>query len=157
MKKSNYPSVELRKASELKPHPDTLRFATAESLYGLQNSIKEFGILRPPVLNVTTGNLIDGDWLVSALKERGDTEIICYCVELTPEQEEIAHMALNNHVGEWIWQPVSEKLKEINAKTGTLALTGFHPYDTGPLIAADWSPAKVGPLDGSCSQQIGLI
>lgn len=147
----------MRKVSDLKAHPDTLRNATSESVFGLRNGIEAFGILRPLVLNITTGNIVDGDKVLAALRDAGAEDVPCWCVELSEEVEDVAHMALNNHVGEWVWQSVSEQLKAIQAKGKPLTLTGFHPYDIGPLVAADWTPVAVGKLEGGDPTQRDLL
>jgi hypothetical protein len=156
-KKNQYPRLERRKVSSVKAHPDGVRSHTSDSLYLLGKSVEQFGLLRLPVLNVRTGNLIDGDLLLEALRHLSTEEVDFWCVDVPEELEDVAHLALNNHAGEWQWRPVSEHLKAVQALGLPMGLTGFHASDYGPLTAADWSPAPKGPMDGSGNEQGSLL
>ena len=145
----NYPCVEVRKLSTLKAHPDAVRSVTAEAVYNLRKSHDEFGLLRLPVLNVRTGNVIDGDHLITVLRDKGVEEVQVWCVDIDEAKEDIAHLALQNHCGEWMWEPVSVLLRALKDAGHELLLTGFHPYDISPLTQAEWSPVEKGPFDGS--------
>ena len=152
-----YPRLERRKLADLKPHPDGVRASSPTDLFQLGKSYDRFGLLRPPfVLNARTGNLLDGDVMVGVLRDRGVEEADVWVVDVPEEDEDAAHLALQNHVGEWQWQAVSVRLKELQGRGLDPRLTGFHDYDIGPLCAADWSPAEKGPLDGSDAKQEGF-
>lgn len=158
--KKKYPRLEDRPLSTLKPHPDGVRTHDADSLYALGRSLSKFGLLRPPfVVNDATGNMIDGDLVLEALRSVMDKDAMVpvWAVSIPEEDEDAAHLALQNHAGEWQWQPVSELLKAVAARGGDVKLAGFHESDTGPLLAADWKPAAKGPLDGSDASQISLL
>lgn len=160
MKKTTptYPCLKVMPLSDLKPHPDGVRTATAESVFNLTRCYELLGLLRPPVvLNVTTGNVIDGDRMIEALRRAEVASVPVWCVEIPEEAEDAAHLALQNHAGEWQWEAVSKLLKKMKERNEPLELTGFHEYDTGPLVAADWTPPAKGPLDGSDAAQIGLF
>mgnify|MGYP001244492901 CR=1 FL=1 len=153
-----YPRLETRRLSDLKTHPDGVRSATPADEYRLGKSLAHFGLLRPPfVLNARTGALLDGDRMRRPLRESGVEKVPVWVVDLPAEDEDAAHLALQNHVGEWQWQPVSLLLKAVGARGLDVGLTGFHDSDTGPLMAADWTPKEVGPLDGSDPKQGGLF
>jgi ParB-like chromosome segregation protein Spo0J len=155
---NKYPKLEMRELSTLKAHPDGVRTAEAEDEYRLGKSLAHFGLLRPPfVLNARTGALLDGDRMLRPCREAGLAHVPVWVVDLPEEDEDAAHLALQNHVGEWQWQPVSELLKALVARKLDVGLTGFHSSDTGPLLAAEWKPAQVGPLDGSDPRQGGLL
>ena len=120
--------------------------------------MQEFGILRPVVLNIRTGAVLDGDRMLSALRDKDpEQNVPVWCVDLPEEQEDAAHLALNNHCGEWQWQPVSDLLKAIQARGQDLALTGFHDYDTGPLVAADWTQPHILEAQGHDPKQVALL
>jgi hypothetical protein len=154
------PGPVLVKLSELRAHPDTVHPAGPESVYRLGRSLAHFGLLRCPiVLNRRTGTLLDGDKLLAALKAclPPHEEVWVWSVDVPEEEEDAAHAALNNHAGEWVWERVSELLRAVQAKGQDLALTGFHEYDIGPLVAAEWRKPEVGPLDGSDPKQGALL
>ena len=125
--------------------------------YRLGKSLIYFGLLRVPfVLNARTGALLDGDRMLQPCREAGLVEVSVWVVDLSEEDEDAAHLALQNHVGEWQWQAVSLQLKSLASRGLDVGLTGFHDSDTGPLMAADWTPKEKGPLDGSDPQQGGF-
>lgn len=155
--KPKYPRLEQRELSGLKAHPDGVRSAQPTDEYRLAKSLAHFGLLRPPfVLNARTGNLLDGDRMLRPCREAGMAEVPVWVVDLPEEDEDAAHLALQNHVGEWMWQPVSDRLKDIRGRGLDVGLSGFHDSDTGPLLAADWKKPEKGPLDGSDPKQEGF-
>lgn len=153
-----YPRMEMRKLATLKAHPDGVRTAQTVDEFRLGKSLTHFGLLRIPfVLNVRTGALLDGDRMIRPMRESGIEEVPVWVVDLPEEDEDAAHLALQNHVGEWQWEPVSKLLKALTERGLDMGLTGFHDSDTGPLCAADWTPKEKGPLDGSDPKQGGLF
>ena len=150
---SGYPRLEMRPTASLKAHPDGVRSAIPSDELRLLNSLKHFGFLRPPfTINVRTGTLLDGDEMLDACRALGLESVPVWLVDLPEEDEDAAHLALQNHVGEWQWQPVSLLLKALAARGLDVGLTGFHDSDTGPLMAADWAPAKVGDMHCDANQ-----
>lgn len=157
-KKNGYPRLELRPLSSLKAHPDSVRRADAEDEYRLRKSAGHFGLLRPPfVVNDRTGTLLDGDRMLAALRAAGVEQAPVWVVNLPEEDEDAAHLALQNHVGQWLWEPVSGLLKGVQARGLDVGLTGFHDSDTGPLLAAEWKKPEVGPIDGADPRQEALL
>lgn len=157
-KKDNaYPRLEIRPLTDLCTHPDHDRTSSSESKHWLRRSVEKFGLLQLPVLNARTGRLLGGALLVSAMRDMERAATPTWVVDLAPELEEAAALALNNHAGEWIWKEVSLVLKKMNENNEPLGLTGFHDSDIGPLVAADWKPAEKGPLDGSDARQGALL
>lgn len=151
------------KLKDLKAHPDGCRTHQSHTALMLATSVKTFGgLLRVPfVLNQRTGNLIDGDQMREALVlvpgYTPETEVPVWVVDIPEELEDAAHLALQNHAGEWVWQTVSDHLKALPADLDK-KVTGFLDSDIGPLTAADWKPAAKGPLTG-CEdpQQTSLL
>jgi len=80
-----------------------------------------------------------------------------WCVEVKEDEEELIHLALNNHAGDWQWQPVSVQLKAIKERGQEVKLSGFHEYDIQPLLAAEWKPAELGTLEGGDPGQQTLL
>ncbi len=154
---SKYPRHEVRKVKDLKAHPDGVRSAGPDAVFRLGASVRHFNLLRPPVLNIRTGSVLDGDRLLAALRDSGAEEVEVWCVDVPEAEEDAAHLALNNHCGEWQWQAVSLLLKSCVERGVDAGLTGFLDSDTGPLLSADWSPAKVGPMDGTDGSQVEMF
>lgn len=151
------PTFEMLPVIAIKPHPDRLRQCDAEEVYRLRKCIATLGWLAPLVFNTTTNTLLDGDKRLQAAKDLGMKEVPCVVVEVPAEHEMAAHMALQNHVGDWQWQGVSEQLKAMQAGGLDVDLAGFHSRDSGPLLLADWAPAAKGPMDGSDKDQGVLL
>lgn len=145
------PKVELRDISELlkqlKDNPSSLRKADAVSCHWLAKQHEAFGLLQFPVLNKATGNLLGGAQNIRVLHSLGHTKAWVLLVDMDPTREAAAAFALNNHAGEFAWRPVSEALKLLLRVGDELGTTGFRESDYGPLVAAEWEPAKKAPLD----------
>lgn len=65
---------------------------------GLRESIREFGMLEMPVVNKIDGEfrLVSGHQRVQAMLAEGVEFADCLVVTLTPEQEKIANLTMNN-------------------------------------------------------------
>lgn len=145
--KPQYPRVEPRRVGDVRVEvPCAVRRSAAVDVYQLKKQVERLGVLRPPVLNVRTGRVVDGERLVAVLREADpDAEVQFWCVDLSEGDEELARLALNNHCGVWQWQEVSAVLKAAGAD---VAATGFKDYYTRPLLASDWTVPAKGALDG---------
>ncbi len=154
-----FPRLETMKVAVLKAHPDGVRSHSSDSLYLLNKSREKLGLLRPPVtLNARTGHVLDGDLWIEAARMANVEELPVWLVDIDETLEDIAHLALQNHAGEWMWEQVSGMLKVLKEKNEELLrLTGFHEYDIGPLTAAEWKPATPGPMDGTDAAQTSLL
>lgn len=143
--------------ADLKVRKDQVRTFSSEDVHRLSVSVDKMGVLRPLVVNGRNMAVLDGALVAKALRAAGAVAAPCWVVDLPPELEMTAHLALQNHVGEWNWQAVSEALQAVQAAGLAVDLTGFHSSDTGPLLAADWTPAKQQPLDGSDASQTTFL
>jgi ParB-like chromosome segregation protein Spo0J len=135
------PRLEQRKVSTLKAHPDGISYIETGAPLALANLFKVFGFLRPPfVLNERTGNLLDGDQFLDAVRVLQLDEVPVWIVDVPEELEDAAHLALQNRVSTWNWQGVGDLLKALESRGQALSLTGFPAHITAPLVAADWTP-----------------
>jgi hypothetical protein len=148
------------KLKDLKAHPDGCRTHQSHTALMLATSVKTFGgLLRIPfVLNQRTGNLIDGDQMREALAlvpgYTPETEVPVWVVDIPEELEDAAHLALQNHAGEWEWPQVSDMLKRQKDAT----VTGFPNSKILALISVEeWEPKLNTTLDGADSQQSNLL
>ena len=154
---ATYPRFELRKCSSLAVHPDGVRQASEEAVFNIGKCVEQLGVLRPLVVSARTGRVLDGDLLLEKLRAQGSDEVPCWVVDVPEEQEDTAHLALNNHAGEWQWEKVSKHLQSLAGKKQELALTGFRSHDIAPLLEADWKPQGADPLDDSDKNQQSLL
>jgi ParB-like chromosome segregation protein Spo0J len=92
--------IEKRKVSELKFYPGNPRKISPETLEKLKNSIKEFGIVDPLVIN-KNNEVIGGNQRLKAIRELGITEVDCVVVDLSKSKEKALNVALNKIQGEF--------------------------------------------------------
>ena len=96
----------------------------------LDKSLSKFGTVVPLIVNEETGTLISGHQRLAVLKEKGETEVECVIVKLSPKKERQLNIALNKIDGKWDY----DKLFDV--------LSGF---DKDELTFAGYSPKE---LDG---------
>lgn len=113
--KADFPRLEIRKVSELAPALENPRRITAEQKAKLKRSLDELGNLSPITFNVRTGKVLGGHKRLEVLQEAGELETAVWCVDLVPEKERAAMLALNTHAGEWDEEKLSEFLKGLDA------------------------------------------
>lgn len=88
----------------------------------LRESIKKFGNLQPIVVNNRTNKLLSGHQRLKILSETQD-EVDVWLVDLNEFQEQSASLALNNEVGEFDDEALSEIIKGFDSEQ--VYLTGF--------------------------------
>jgi hypothetical protein len=76
-----------KKASEFKQNPKNWRLHPEEQRAMLSEMISRVGFISPVIVNVTTGNLIDGHARVKEMLDAGDVEVPYVEVELTEQEE----------------------------------------------------------------------
>jgi len=131
------------KLSDLCAVADGTRTVSIEALFHLKKQFEILGVIQLPTFNVKTKRLLGGKLSVQVLRDAGETDCQVLCVDLVADLEDAAIMALNNHAGEWVWQPVSEQLKAMQERKQSLQLTGFRDYETSPLVTADWTKPEI--------------
>ncbi|PYS91474.1 MAG: hypothetical protein DMF62_02365 [Acidobacteria bacterium] len=116
---------------DLKPAPYNPREISDKALKGLQESIKQFGIVQPIVWNKRTGYVVGGHQRVAAMAEMGYTTVPVAILDLDDQQEKALNLALNNPKTSGVFtEEVDELLAEIrNSMPETfkaLMLSGIH-------------------------------
>lgn len=108
-----------------------------ESLNRLTRSYKEFGCVKPIVVNRRSGRVVAGHQGIKAAKRAGLTELPVMYVDLDDVREKALNIALNNQnlAGEWDFPKLTELLKELAGELDfDLTLTGFTPPEIGEMI-----------------------
>ncbi len=155
-----YPRVEQRSLSTLKAHPDGVRTNDPAAEHILRKQIERWGIIQFPLLNARTGNVLDGDLLILALRASGDParEIPVLVIDVPEEEEDAVHLARNNHFGEWQWNLVSELLKRIATGGHDTMLTGFAQHMILALSSVEeWAPEMTLNDQGDAAAQQSLL
>ena len=156
----------------LAPTPYNPRKAWAEGQGdAFKRSLFEFGDLSGIVKNVRTGNLVGGNKRTDVFREAEGAKIVkteqepdkqgtvahgyviadgnrfAYREVDWPEaKEKAANLAANKWSAEWEWEGASKLLQELNAKFD-LTLTGFQQHELDALLAAEWQPPAVEPME----------
>lgn len=87
--------IEMKKVSELKPHPQNVRVHGDKQIQELAKSIEMFGVIRPAVID-ENGTILTGHGLVDAIKLLGRDEVETYtAVGLTETQKKKLMLADN--------------------------------------------------------------
>ncbi|MEM4409963.1 MAG: hypothetical protein QXI19_14600 [Candidatus Caldarchaeum sp.] len=130
-----------------KLEPALLDERQVNEMYGLivlSRIVRRFGQLRPVLVNKRTGRILDGYQLCSVCRSLGWQEVKAVEVDVPEEWEKLVAMALNNHVAEWCWKPLSLQLKSSSARGLDPAMSGFTLPDVEVLTAAGWDQ----PIEG---------
>ncbi len=101
----------------------------------LLKSIDEFDCVEPLVWNQRTGNLIGGHQRLKILLARGNTEVLCSVVDLSPQREKTLNVGLNKISGSWDDEKLAALLDElIRVPEFDLEVTGFDLPEASELI-----------------------
>lgn len=109
----------------LKPSEYNPREITEKSFEALKNSIKEFGLVEPIVVNADN-QIIGGHMRVEAAKELNHTVVPVIYVDLPKSKEKLLNLALNRIQGRWDYEKLSSLMSELEGiEDLDLELTGF--------------------------------
>ena len=101
----------------------------------LERSIAEFNCVEPLVWNKRTRNLVGGHQRLKILIARGDKDVPCVVVDLSPEREKALNLALNKITGDWDEQKLAVLLDEmVKAPDFDVSLTGFDLPEVSKLL-----------------------
>lgn len=118
--------VEKRKVSELKEYPGNPRWITPTQMNHLRESIQEFGLVVPLVIN-TKNEVIGGNQRLKVLKELGVEEVECIVVDLPKAEEKKLNLALNRIHGEWKVDALLNFVADLEIQD--LAMAGFEKVE----------------------------
>ena len=120
-----YPTVIIKKVSELSPAKYNPRKISDEALGRLTKSLAEFGNLQPITWNVQTGNVVGGHQRLKVYQAMGKTEVEVWAVDLSEQKEKAANIALNKLSGEFDMPMLKDILEEIDTGDLDMEITGF--------------------------------
>lgn len=115
------PGIEQLCLQDLKPADYNPRVISDEALAGLARSMERFGCVEPIVVNIRGGKnvIVGGHQRHKALMAAGATVCTCVTVDLSPADEKILNLALNNPrtQGEFIAE-LGDYIDELRSKIG---------------------------------------
>lgn len=120
---------------KLKPYERNARTHSAEQIEKIANSIKEFGLINPVLIDGDFG-IIAGHGRVEGAKKLGMTEVPCLFVEDLTEEQKRAYIIADNKLAEDAgWDTVLLKLElgELADLDFDISLTGFSLDDLDEL------------------------
>ena len=112
----NYP------VEKLKLYPDNPRKMSAREFENLVNSIENFGVVEPLVIN-SKNQVIGGNQRLLAIRKLGIDKVPVVRIDLPLSKEKALNLALNRIQGEWDFTKLSDFIADIEEED--LDLTGF--------------------------------
>jgi ParB-like chromosome segregation protein Spo0J len=131
-----YPSLVIKKISELSPAKYNPRTITSDALGRLTKSLSELGNLQPITWNAKTGNIVGGHQRLKCYQALGKDEIEVWAVWLSETQEKAANLALNKLSGEFDMPQLKDILEELDAGEIDIDITGFSLDEIGKMMEA---------------------
>ncbi len=135
--------TKVMRLSEIKPAEYNPRVKLSEKDFeykALRESITQFGLVVPLIVNERTGNLVGGHQRLSVLLEQGVEETEVVVIDVDEAREKAICVAMNKISGQWDYGKLADLLEELrdSADVDTL-VTGFSDNEIGDLL---------GELDG---------
>jgi len=113
------------------------RKVTRSVIEQLKNSIKEFGMPVPIVINTSKGRenvIVGGEKRVRAATELGWTEVPYSTVSIPLEKEKALNLALNKIEDQWDETKLAEIITDLTKADFDLSLTGFNEVEISNLL-----------------------
>lgn len=123
-------TVPISKLNKAEYNPRIQLNASMKEYWQLRKSIETFGNVEPIVWNERTGNVVGGHQRLTVLQDLGETEALCYVVNLPMDEEKILNLALNKIKGEWDYEKLETILSEVDTE-----FTGFTPDEVSIILA----------------------
>ncbi len=123
----------------------------------LKRSLEEFDLVQPIVWNRTTGHVVGGHQRLQILADRGETDVECVVIEVSPEREKALNIALNNAQvgGTWDQEKLIDLVGELQALPDFDAtLTGFSETDLKHLL---FQPEPLAPQEREVSMATDVV
>ena len=108
-------NVVSKKITDLKPAEYNPRELTKKQYEDLKNSLTEFGVVEPILINKhkdRKGVVVGGHQRLQIWSEMGNSEIPCVEVDLAFEKEKELNIRLNKNGGQWDWDLLANNFEE---------------------------------------------
>ncbi len=107
----------------------------------IKNSVLEFDIVEPMVVNKRGNVLVSGHQRLKVMKELGYKEAQVSMVDLPKGKEKALNVALNKIRGEWDFPKLKDLLQDIDTGEFDTGLTGFDEGELEALFAPIVEPS----------------
>lgn len=101
----------------------------------LSDSVARFGLVEPLVWNKRTKTLVSGHQRLNVLLAQGKKEAEVVVVDIDPEKEKLANVAVNKIEGDWDYEKLRELFDEMDADD--IHFTGYSEEELSNLFDMD--------------------
>ncbi len=155
------PRVETIKIADLTPDPANVRRHTDRNKATVRSSLKRFGSGRSIVLD-RDNCIVAGNQTIESAADLGMTEVVV--IEVRPDQivavkrsdwtktEATGYAIADNRspeLAEWDFQGLAGQLGALQLDGFDLEDLGWAPHESGPMLAAEWTPPVSGEMPGA--------
>ncbi|MFN6474036.1 MAG: ParB N-terminal domain-containing protein [Nostoc sp. SerVER01] len=114
-------------------NPKNPRWMPESQMAALEESLKEFGLVEPLIVNTRNNQVVGGHQRIQAGKNAGYKKLTAVLVDLPYDQEMALNLSLNKIKGDWDYDKLAEILSTFDSED--LAGTGFTSQETEAIVA----------------------
>lgn len=129
----------MKAPGEIIPYPGNAKRHSPEQIRRLRSSLREFGFVRPLLID-GAGNLLAGHGTLEAAVAEGMDQVPCVLAEGLTEAQRRAYILADNRLAEladWDLGQVDLELRALTDLGLDLDLTGFDMEDLAPSLPED--------------------
>ena len=131
--------MQLVPLSKLVPYVNNARTHSPEQITKLRSSLREFGFIKPVIIDSDYG-IIAGHGRVLAAKEEGIEEVPCVLVDYLTEAQKKAYILADNRFVQdagWDEELLRIEIESLQGADFDVSLTGFEDEEIADLFAGD--------------------
>ncbi|MHC5755425.1 MAG: ParB N-terminal domain-containing protein [Nostoc sp.] len=114
-------------------NPKNPRWMPESQMAALGESLKEFGLVEPLIVNTRNNQVVGGHQRIQAAKNSGLQFLSAVLVDLPYDQEMALNLSLNKIKGDWDYDKLAEVLSTFDETD--LIGTGFNVQETEAIVA----------------------
>lgn len=114
-------------------NPKNPRWMPESQMAALGESLKEFGLVEPLIVNTRNNQVVGGHQRIQAAKNGGLQSLTAVLVDLPYDQEMALNLSLNKIKGDWDYDKLAEVLSTFDETD--LIGTGFNAQETEAIVA----------------------
>jgi hypothetical protein len=114
-------------------NPKNPRWMPESQMAALGESLKEFGLVEPLIVNTRNNQVVGGHQRIEAAKNVGLLSLTAVLVDLPSDQEMALNLSLNKIKGDWDYDKLAEILSTF--ESDDLIGTGFNSQETEAIVA----------------------
>ncbi|MEH2067899.1 MAG: ParB N-terminal domain-containing protein [Nostoc sp.] len=127
-----YKDFSIAKLEEM-VNPKNPRWMPESQMGALEESLKEFGLVEPLIVNTRNNQVVGGHQRIQAARNAGFKNLTAVLVDLPYDQEMALNLSLNKIKGDWDYDKLAEILSTFDGED--LVGTGFTSQETEAIVA----------------------